>query len=112
MGTAKRYSKNVREGAVRLELEQQAEHGSPWPSILSVSAKICCAAQSLHRWVAQAERNLGQSAGLTGAERDDSRSLSARTASSSDLIPDFSATARRVESEFRRWDWARKTETH
>ena len=38
--------------------------------ILSVSAKIGCAAQSLHRWVAQAERDLGQRAGLTSAERD------------------------------------------
>jgi transposase-like protein len=62
MGTAKRYSMEVRERAVRLVLEQQSEHGSQWASILSVSAKIGCAAQSLHRWVTQAERDLGKRA--------------------------------------------------
>ncbi len=35
-----------------------------------MSAKIGCAAQSLHRWVVQAERDFGQRAGLTSAERD------------------------------------------
>lgn len=60
----------MRERAVRLVLKQQREHGSQSASILSASAKIGCAAQSLHRWVARTERDLGQRAGLTSAERD------------------------------------------
>jgi transposase len=70
MGTAKRYSIEVRERAVRMVLEHQAEHSSQWATVLSVAAKIGCAAQSLHRWVAQAERDHGVRAGLSTSERD------------------------------------------
>ena len=70
MGTAKRYSTEVRERAVRMVLEHQVEHGSQWATILSVAAKIGCTAQSLHRWVAQAERDHGKRAGLSSAERE------------------------------------------
>ena len=62
--TRKWYSAEVRGRAVRLGLEQQAEHGLRWASILSVSAKIGCVAQSLHRSVTQAERDLGKRAGV------------------------------------------------
>jgi transposase len=70
MATQKRYSAEVRERAVRLVREQQGEHGSQWAAVVSVAGKMGCAAQTLHRWVAQAERDQGLRGGLSTSERE------------------------------------------
>lgn len=70
MGTENRYSTEVRERAVRLVLEQQAEHGSQWAAIAAIASKLGCTAETLRRWVRRAERDQGKRPGLPSAERE------------------------------------------
>lgn len=70
MATKGRYPTEVRERAVRLVFETQSSHQSQWAAIESIAGKMGCAAQTLHKWVRQAERDSGKRAGLTTAERD------------------------------------------
>ena len=69
MGRPTKYPAEVRERAVRLVLEQQGEHESQWAAMESIAAKMGCTAETLRKWVRQAERDHGQRAGLTTAER-------------------------------------------
>ena len=70
MGRASRYSPEVRERAVRMVMEHQAEHGSQWATIGSIAAKIGCSTEALRKWVRQAERDQGVRGGLTSSERE------------------------------------------
>src|SRR5271155_285365 len=65
----------VRERAVRMVIEHRGEHVSQWAAIVSIAAKIGCTAQTLHNWVAQAERDQGRRAGSTTEERERIKAL-------------------------------------
>ena len=70
-----KFSPEVRGRAVRMVIEHRGDHASQWAAIVSIAAKIGCAAQTLHNWVAQAERDQGRRAGSTTDERERIKAL-------------------------------------
>ena len=63
------FSAEVRERAVRMVREHQGDYPLEWAAISSIAAKIGCTAESLRRWIRQAERDEGRRDGLTTDER-------------------------------------------
>jgi len=70
MGKSKRYSREIRERAVRMVLEHEEEYTSQWAAIESISEKFGCTSETLRRWVRRAERDSGRREGLTTDERE------------------------------------------
>ena len=75
MKTTTNFSPEVRERAVRMVREHQGEHESQWAAICSIATKIGCTAETLRRWVRQAEKDRGEREGATTAERERIREL-------------------------------------
>ena len=75
MDNGKRFSPEVKERAVRLVFDQVQENEPTWPAIVSVSSMIGFTAETLRRWVRQAERDAGKREGLTTDEREELKRL-------------------------------------
>jgi transposase len=56
-------------------VEHEREYESQWAAIRSIAEKIGCTAETLRRWVRQAERDAGRRPGLTMEERQRVREL-------------------------------------
>jgi transposase-like protein len=70
MGRQSKFPAEMRERAVRLVFEQQDKHESQWAAIVSIAEKMGCTAETLRKWVRQAERDTGHRTGLTTSERE------------------------------------------
>ena len=57
--TMNKFSAEVRGRAVRMVQDHQGDHASQWAAIASIASKIGCTAESLRRWLRQAERDAG-----------------------------------------------------
>lgn len=64
-----KFSPELTERAVRMVSESRDQHESEWATIVSVSSKVGCTAETLRRWLRQHQTDAGQRAGVTTAEQ-------------------------------------------
>ncbi|MER6076356.1 transposase [Streptomyces sp. NPDC001817] len=73
----KQYPKGVRERAVRLVLKHLAEYPSVWEACRAIAPKLGVGAESLRKWVRQAQTDAGQRPGVTTDMAEEMRRLRA-----------------------------------
>ncbi|MBX5125926.1 IS3 family transposase [Rhizobium lentis] len=62
--TTNKFSPEVRQRAIRMVLDHEAEHPSRWAAVSSIAAKIGCSPATLHEWVKKTEVDSGKRSGL------------------------------------------------
>ena len=75
MAKSSRHPRELRERAVALVFEQVGQYSSQWEAIVSIAAKVGVSAESLRRWVRQAETDEGVRPGVTSVESERIREL-------------------------------------
>src|SRR3712207_7002427 len=73
--TSNRVSPEVRQRPVRMVLDLGGDHASQGAAVGSIAAKIGCTAETLRKWVRQAEREQGQRPGAASEERERIKAL-------------------------------------
>lgn len=69
------HSREVRERAVALVFEQVGQYSSQWEAIVSIAAKVGVSAETLRRWVRQAEVDAGTRVGATSEDSAELKKL-------------------------------------
>ena len=80
--------------------EHTQEHASQWAAITSIAEKIGCAAETLRKWVRQAERDGGRRPGLA---TDEQRDEEAQSKDSDERVPMRPGAPGRLEQK-RAWE--------
>ena len=75
MNTSKRYAPEVRQRAVRMVFDHEADYPSQWAAIGAIAPKIGCTPETLRSWVRQSERDAGRREGTTTSERERIKAL-------------------------------------
>jgi transposase len=75
-----KYGEQTRAKAVRLVQDHRADYGSEWEAIKTVSGRLGMNAETLRKWLRQAEVDTGQVEGVTSASAREIRELKRRNA--------------------------------
>jgi transposase len=70
-----RYDENTKARAVRLVREHRDDYGSEWAAMKAVSGRLGMNAETLRKWVRQAEIDTGEAAGVSSEEKRELREL-------------------------------------
>jgi transposase-like protein len=73
--TTNKFAPEVRERAVQMVLDHEADHPSRWAAIVSISEKIGCVPRTLFEWVKKAEVDSGKRAGVPTEVSDKVKAL-------------------------------------
>ena len=69
MARTKKYPQEVRERAVRMVFEHEAQYASQWEAMRSIASKIGCSPETLRLWVRRVDVDSGHRGGLTNEEQ-------------------------------------------
>ncbi len=70
-----KYDPELKAKAVRLVREHRKDYETEWAAIRAVSSRLGMTAETLRKWVRQAEVDDGQAAGMTTRESQELREL-------------------------------------
>jgi transposase len=74
---AKRYPAEQRERATRMAVDRLGEYASPWAAAQVLGPKLGVGAETLRKWIVQAQVDAGDRCGPTSAELEEIRRLKA-----------------------------------
>ncbi|MFZ0834902.1 MAG: IS3 family transposase [Mycobacterium sp.] len=74
-----RYDENTKARAVRLVREHRDDYESEWAAMKAVSGRLGMSAETLRKWVRQAEIDAGEAAGVSSEEKRELRELRRKT---------------------------------
>jgi transposase len=70
-----KYDEKTKAKAVRLVREHVDDYDSEWAAIKTISGRLGMTAETLRKWVRQAEVDAGEAAGITSGEASEIREL-------------------------------------
>jgi len=72
---ASRYDENTKVRAVRLVREHAGDYETEWAAMKAISARLGMSAETLRKWVRQAEVDAGEAAGVPSETARELRAL-------------------------------------